>query len=110
GDPASAGYQLEFIATVSGLVSSPSRMEELSRAARERSFRLYRWFTIASEWKAIFEAVPAVAVHQRWNGPLMLLQKTYDYLQNGNVNAARRVLAVLEQSPFLRNEVDALKG
>jgi hypothetical protein len=40
----------------------------------------------------------------------MLLQKTHEYLQKGNVNAASRVLTALEQTPFLQNEVEALKG
>jgi hypothetical protein len=41
---------------------------------------------------------------------LVLLQKAHDYLQSGNLNASRRVLMTLDQTPFLRSEVDALKG
>jgi hypothetical protein len=95
---------------VSKLFENPPRLEELSRFARERAFRKYRWSTIAAEWTAIFEDMPAKAVHARLNGPLALLQKTHDYLQNGNISAATRVLAALDQTPFLRNEVDSLKG
>jgi glycosyltransferase involved in cell wall biosynthesis len=110
GEPGSSTYQREFITTVTGLLQSPSRLDQLSSAARNRAFRMYRWSTIASEWTGIFEDMPATAVHARFNGPLTLLQKTHDYLRNGNVSAATRVLAALEQTPFLRNEVDALKG
>jgi hypothetical protein len=31
-------------------------------------------------------------------------------MENGNVNALARVLMELEQTPFLRNEVEVLKG
>ena len=110
GEPASIEYQREFITTVSKLLQNPARLEELSRAARERAFRMYSWSTIASEWTAVLEAMPAATVHARWNGPLTLLQKTHDYLRNGNVSAANRVLTALEQTPFLRNEVEVLKG
>ncbi len=110
GEPSSATYQREFITAVSRLSANPARLAELSNAARERAFRTYSWSTIASEWTAIFEAMPAVPVHARWNGPLTLLQKTHDYIRNGNITAASRVLAALEQTPFLRQEVDALKG
>jgi hypothetical protein len=110
GEPGTSTYQREFITTVTGLLQSPSRLDQLSSAARDRAFRMYRWSTIASEWTAIFEDMPATAVHSRFNGPLTLLQKTHDYLRNGNISAATRVLAALEQTPFLRNEVDALKG
>ena len=110
GEPSSDTYQREFITTVGSLLANPSRLTEFSCAARERAFRMYSWSTLASEWTAILEAMPAVPVHARWNGPLTLLQKTRDYLRNGNISAASRVLAALEQTPFLRNEVDALKG
>jgi glycosyltransferase involved in cell wall biosynthesis len=110
GEPSSPAYQREFVTTVTRLVQSPARLEELSNYARERAFRVYSWSRIAKEWMTIFEAMPRVSVHARWNGPLTLLQKTHDYLQNGNVSAASRVLAALDQTPFLRNEVDALKG
>jgi glycosyltransferase involved in cell wall biosynthesis len=110
GEPTSTAYQREFATTVHGLIKNPTRLAELSRAARERAFRIYTWPAIASEWISIFEAMPAVPVHARWNGPLTLLQKTHEYLQNGNINAATRVLATLERTPFLRNEVDVLKG
>ena len=110
GEPTSSSYQREFITTVTKLLQRPARLTELSNAARERAFRVYRWCTVAAEWTAILEAMPALPVHGRWTGPLTLLQKTQDYLRNGNVSAANRVLAALEQTPFLRNEVDALKG
>jgi len=110
GDPATSDYQREFINTVNGLVRSPGRLKELSEAARERAYRKYRWSTIAAEWTDIFEAMPAVPVHARLDGPLMLLQKTKDYLKNGNISAASRVLAALDKTPFLRNEVEAIKG
>lgn len=109
GEPLSADYQRTFIATVRALVENPSRLQQLSTAARERAFRLYRWSVIAAEWGAVFEAMPAIPVHARWNGPLTLLQKSNDYLRNGNRSAASRVLAELEQTPFLQNEVQALK-
>src|SRR5262249_41752685 len=110
GEPDDPSYQHEFITTVTQLLKNPERLNELSLAARERAFQTYRWSTIASEWTAIFEVMPAIFVHARWNGPLTLLQKTHEYLRNGNINAASRVLAALDQTPFLRNEVDALKG
>ncbi len=110
GEPASTEYQRDFTSTVAGLLASPSRLAELSHAARERAFRAYTWAAIAAEWTAIFEDMPARQVHARWSGPLTLLQKTHDYLRNGNVSAATRVLYALEQTPFLRNEVEALKG
>jgi len=110
GEPATAEYQREFITTVTNLNRNPHRLEELSRNARERACAMYRWSGIASEWTDIFEQMPATPVHGRFNGPLSLLQKTHDYLQNGNVSAATRVLAALDETPFLRNEVDALKG
>jgi glycosyltransferase involved in cell wall biosynthesis len=110
GEPGSASYQREFITTVSKLLQSPARLQELSSAARERAFRLYRWSSIAGEWTDIFESMPAVPVHERWNGPLMLLHKTHQYLKNGNVTAASRVLTALDRTPFLKNEVEALKG
>jgi glycosyltransferase involved in cell wall biosynthesis len=110
GEPASPDYQREFINTVRRLLENPSRLQELSCAARERAFRLYQWPAVASEWTNIFERMPARPVHQRWNGPLSLLQKTHNYLRNGNLSAAGRVLAVLDDTPFLRTEVEALKG
>jgi glycosyltransferase involved in cell wall biosynthesis len=110
GDPESDRYQREFIAAAVGLLQNPSRLIEFSEAARHRAFRLYDWAVIVSEWTGIFEAMVPQPVHRRWSGPLCLLQKTHEYLQNGNVNAASRVLAVLEKTPFLRNEVAAVKG
>jgi glycosyltransferase involved in cell wall biosynthesis len=110
GEPATPDYQREFITTVTQLLQSPARLAELSSAARECAFATYPWSNIASEWISIFEAIPATEVHARWSGPLVLLQKTQDYIRNGNVTAANRVLATLEQTPFLKNEVDALKG
>jgi len=74
------------------------------------AFEYYAWARIASEWTEIFEAMPVKAVHSRWSGPLSLLQKTHEYLKKGNVSAATRVLAALEQTPFLKNEVEAVKG
>ena len=85
-------------------------MEQFSHTARERAFRKYTWSSIAWEWTAILENMPTTPVHARWSGPLTLLQKTQTYLQNGNVNAATRVLTALDATPFFRNEVEALKG
>ncbi len=110
GDPRSPGYQRDFVAAVASLVRNPARAEELSQAARERAFRNYTWASIAREWTCILEDVPAKPVHARLSGPLSLLQKTHDYLRNGNVSAATRVLTALDRTPFLRNEVEALKG
>lgn len=110
GEPAASDYQREFITTATQLLQNPSRLEALSRAARERAFRLYRWSVVAAEWNSLLQAMPVVPAHARWSGPLTLLQKTHDYLRNGNVTAASRVLAALDQTPFFRNEVDALKG
>src|SRR5262249_30175154 len=110
GEPASPDYRRDFITTVRRLLENPSRLEEMSRAARDRAFRFYPWSTIASEWTNIFEQMQAIPVHQRWNGPLVLLQKTHNYLRNGNLSAAGRVLAALDETPFLRTEVEALKG
>src|SRR5207249_568560 len=110
GEPASIEYQRQFIASVAGLLENPSRLAQLSHAARERALRTYSWAAIAAEWTAIFEDMDATQVHQRWSGPLTLLQKTRHYLRNGNTSAATRVLTELEQTPFLRDEVEALKG
>ena len=82
----------------------------MSEAARTRAFSKYTWSAIASEWTTLFESMAAQAVHRRWAGPLTLLEKTHGYLEIGNVNAAKRVLATLDRTPFLRNEVEALKG
>ena len=100
----------EFITTIQKLLENPSRLQGLSQAARERAFRVYPWSTVASEWTDVFEQMPAIPVHQRWSGPLSLLQKTHNYVRNGNLSAAGRVLAALDETPFLRTEVEALKG
>jgi len=110
GDPKSEQYQREFISTVCSLLENPERMEQFSRNARERAFRKYTWSSIAWEWTVILENMHAAQVHARWSGPLSLLQKTQTYLQNGNVNAATRVLTALDATPFFRNEVEVLKG
>ena len=110
GDPASAHYQREFITTVTSLLRNPARLAEFSHAAIRRAFQYYAWAGIASEWTEIFKGMPATVVHRRWTGPLSLLQKTHEYLEKGNVSAATRVLAGLEQTPFLKNEVEAVKG
>jgi glycosyltransferase involved in cell wall biosynthesis len=109
GDPASAAYQREFVKSVRDLLNNPARMSELSEAARRRAFDRYTWISVASEWTVIFERMPAKNVHSRWSGPLTLLQKTHDLLQKGNVNAATRVLKAVEQTPFLRSEVEVAK-
>jgi glycosyltransferase involved in cell wall biosynthesis len=108
GDPRSQEYQREYIATVCALLGNPHLMERFSHTARERAFRKYTWSSIAWEWTAILENMPTASVHARWSGPLTLLQKTQTYLQNGNVNAATRVLTALDATPFFRNEVEAL--
>ena len=110
GDPASEDYQQEFVRTVDSLLRNPDRMAEISAAAMRRAFAQYTWGSIASEWIDIFGSMPEKNVHNRWSGPLSLLQKTHDLLQKGNVSAARRVLTAVEQTPFLRNEVETAKG
>jgi glycosyltransferase involved in cell wall biosynthesis len=110
GDPASSGYQHDFIATVATMLRNPSRLEEISSAARERAYRLYRWSSIASEWTELFREMAPVPVHARWSGPLTLLQKADAYLRKGNVTAAGHVLSTLDQTPFFKSEVDALRG
>jgi glycosyltransferase involved in cell wall biosynthesis len=110
GDPESGRYQQQFVSTVLNLLGNPPRLHELSTAARERAFLMYSWPTIAKEWTGIFKDMDARGVSQRWGGPLGLLQKGHRYLENGNVNALARVLMELEQTPFLRNEVEVLKG
>ena len=110
GDPVSENYQREFVSTVGSLLRNPDRMLEISDAAKQRAFDLYTWGRIASEWIDIFAAMPEKIVHNRWSGPLSLLEKTHDLLQKGNVSAARRVLTTMEQTPFLRNEVENVKG
>ncbi|MBI4473229.1 MAG: glycosyltransferase, partial [Acidobacteria bacterium] len=104
----SAEYQREFVEAACGLLENRERMMEMSEAAKSRAFGRYTWAGIASEWTSIFENMPSQTVHGRWAGPLTLLQKTHGYLESGNVNAARRVLVTLDQTPFLRNEIDAL--
>ena len=108
GDPKSEQYQREYISAVCSFLENPGRMEEFSRRARERALRKYTWSSIAWEWTAILENMPVAQVHARWSGPLSLLQKTQTYLQNGNVNAATRVLTALDATPFFRNEVEVL--
>lgn len=110
GDPQSGRYQREFVSAAVGLLQNPARLMEFSEAARRRAFRLYDWAVIAAEWTDIFQAMVPEPVHRRWSGPLSLLQKTHEFLQNGNISAASRVLAVLERTPFLRSEVLAVKG
>lgn len=110
GDPRSDQYQREFVTTVCGLLQNPALLERFSDTARHRALQKYSWASIASEWTGILESMPAKAVHGRLSGPLSLLQKTHHYLQNGNISAATRVLAALDRTPFLRNEVEALKG
>lgn len=110
GDPRSNEYQKEFVSTVCDLLDNRQRMQELSRKARDRASRKYTWSSIAWEWTATLENMPAVQVHGRWSGPLSLLQKTQTYLHNGNVSAATRVLTALDATPFFRNEVQLLKG
>ena len=75
-----------------------------------RAHQHYTWANIAAEWIDIFEAMPVKTGHRRWSEPLRLLQKMHDYLRKGNVSAPTRVLAALEQSPFLENEVRVVKG
>jgi hypothetical protein len=110
GDPRSESYRREFIAAVCGLLRNRTLLEKFSESARERAFRHYKWAAIAAEWTEVLEAMPARPVHSRLSGPLSLLQKSHDYLRNGNVSASARVLAALDQTPFLRNEVESLKG
>jgi glycosyltransferase involved in cell wall biosynthesis len=110
GDPQSSQYQRDFVATVRQLLDNPSRLLQVSRTAQKRAFRIYDWSAIAQEWADVFAQMPALPVHPRWSGPLMLLQKGHEYLHNGNVSAVSRVLSALEQTPFLRNEVESLKG
>src|SRR5436305_436777 len=90
------------VSTFCSFLENAGRMEEFSRQARERAFRKYTWSSIAWEWTAILENMPVAQVHARWSGPLSLLQKTQTYLQNGNVNAATRVLTALDATPFFR--------
>ncbi len=110
GDPKTAEYQYEFIRTVVGLSENRERLLRISAAARARAWKIYTWASVAADWTAILTELPGQHINARWTGPLILLQKTHDYLQNGNVSAARRVLSVLDQTPFLRNEVESLKG
>jgi glycosyltransferase involved in cell wall biosynthesis len=110
GDPKSLDYQQEFTQTVRQLLRSPSRMAEISEAATRYAFEHYTWTRIALEWTNIFESMPAKSVHSRWSGPLSLIQKTHEFLQKGNVTAASRTLAAAERTPFLKNEVEVLKG
>lgn len=100
GDPRSESYKREFITAVCGLMENQALLERLSDAARKRAFRRYTWSTIAGEWTALLESMPAQPVHARTSGPLSLLQKAQEYLRNGNVHAAARVLAALDQTPF----------
>ena len=110
GNPQSAGYQNEFVRTVCELLRQPQFLEGFSRAATERAFQKYTWASIASEWTAILERMPVTVVHPRWSGPLGLLQRGNDFLRNGNVRAASRVLTALDRTPFMRNEVEEFKG
>ncbi len=109
-EPESPEYRREFVEAVRTLVRNPERMQALSHAARERAFRLYTWEAIAREWTAIFADMPARPVVARWSGPLGLLQKTHAYIEKGNVSAAKRVLRALDETPFLQNEVETIKG
>jgi glycosyltransferase involved in cell wall biosynthesis len=110
GDPKSPDYQHEFVSVVRSLLENPEELYRLSAAAQARAYRLYAWATIAAEWNDILAILPARPVHSRLSGPLTLLQKSHAYLANGNTSAATRVLKELERMPFLRNEVENLKG
>ena len=50
------------------------------------------------------------SVRRHGRGLLVLPQKGHEYMENGNVHAVTRVLTELEQTPFLRNQVEILKG
>jgi glycosyltransferase involved in cell wall biosynthesis len=110
GDPKSEEYQRDFITTACALMQNRPLLRRFSQAAQERAFQKYTWSSIAREWTGILESMRCEPVHARLSGPLTLLQKTHDYLRNGNRSAAARVLAALDQTPFLRSEVEALKG
>jgi glycosyltransferase involved in cell wall biosynthesis len=110
GDPQSAVYQDEFVRTVCELVRLPELLKRFSDAAVERAFQKYTWASIASEWTTIIENMAITVVHPRWSGPLGLLQRGHEFLENGNVRAASRVLTALDKTPFMRNEVEEFKG
>lgn len=109
GDPRSDAYQEEFVKTVLGLVASPDRLREMSRAARDRAFRLYSWEAISTEWSAMIEDLPPTPVSPRWSGPLILLEKCHYYLEKGNIPASRKILASLDAIPFFRNQVEEIR-
>jgi hypothetical protein len=110
GDPESADYQNEFVRTVCELLQQPQLLKRFSCAATERAFQKYTWASVASEWTTILDSMPVTVVHPRWSGPLGLLQRGHDFLKNGNVSAASRVLTALDRTPFMRNEVEEFKG
>lgn len=109
GDPHSESYQREFIEAVAALAANPELLWKMSDAAQERATRKYSWDAVAQEWTAFFERMTAHKVHQRWSGPLSLLQKCHEFLENGNRSAATRVLGRLEETPFFQKEVAVLR-
>jgi glycosyltransferase involved in cell wall biosynthesis len=110
GDPHGSEYQREFVGTVTGLLGSPEQLQRFSDAARKRALSRYSWRTIASEWNAILEQIPAHRVCREWSGPISLLQQGHAFLEKGNSPAVTHVLMELDKTPFLRNEVENLRG
>ena len=95
--------------------SDPAGMHDWSHGRAACRFFLCALERSGPHTLATIEIVVGAASHcgrtlARWSGPLTLLQKSHEYLKNGNVTAASRVLTALEQTPFLSSEVEALKG
>jgi glycosyltransferase involved in cell wall biosynthesis len=110
GDPHGAEYQREFIMTAIRLLENPERMHLFSEAACKRARLTYSWRTIATEWTDILTQIPVSSLRHEYAGPLSLLQQGHMDLDKGNSPAVTQVLKELEKTPFLRNEVENLRG
>jgi glycosyltransferase involved in cell wall biosynthesis len=110
GAPASREYQSEFVRTVCGLLANRERLQELSANARKRAFERYTWDVVAREWIDLFETMETKAVHSRYDGPIVQLEKAKAYARSGNVAAARRALVSIQDMPYLKAEVTELQN
>jgi hypothetical protein len=108
GDPRSESYRRKFIEAGCALMTNRDLFRKMSHAAHDRAFRRFAWSSIAAEWTAILDGMPAVPVSGRFSGPLSLLERAHGYLRGGNRVAARRVLSNLEATPFLSEEAGRL--
>ena len=109
GNPHSPEYHRAFVDAACGTVNNPDIFWRLSTAARDRAFRHFNWSCIASEWIDVLKGMPALPVSGRFVGPLSLLERLNEYVRLSQYNAAKNILARLDQIPFFPNEVQRFK-